>query len=180
MRVARARNLNRAQWPHLQGRQNIGAWIIAVTGLAKQRGSIMRHVAMALLLVLAPCATPVQAWSQAAIEVAAAPETIVIRLASFAFTPDHLRLRVGMPVRLQFVNESSGAHNFSAPAFFAASNFAPGSSPPPDGKLEVAERSTAELTLTPRVAGSFPVKCSHFLHSLFGMTGTIVVMAPAG
>jgi hypothetical protein len=30
------------------------------------------------------------------------------------------------------------------------------------------------------MAGSYPVECTHFLHGLFGMTGTIVVVGPAG
>jgi plastocyanin len=140
----------------------------------------MRHMAMSWLIVLTTCVTPVEVSSQPSQGPAAAPEAFPIRLTNFSYNPDHLRLRAGVPVRLQFVNESSGGHNFAARAFFAASTFAPGLLPPPDGKVEVAARSTVELTLIPRVPGTYPVECTHFLHSLFGMTGTIVVMEPAG
>ena len=48
-------------------------------------------------------------------------ETVTIRLSNFAFNPEQLRLRVGVPVRLHLENRSSGGHNFSSPALFAAS-----------------------------------------------------------
>ena len=140
----------------------------------------MRRVAMTFLLVLATCVMPIEVRSQPSQGAAAGPETIAIRLSNFAFTPEHLRLRIGVPVRLRFVNESSGGHNFSAPTFFAASAFAPGSTPPPDGKVEVTAGATVELTLTPRMPGTYKLECTHFLHSLFGMTGTIVVAGTAG
>jgi plastocyanin len=136
-------------------------------------------MAMFLFLVLTAGVIPDAARSQPS-QTTAAPQEIVIRLSSFAYDPDPLRLRAGVPVRLRFVNESNGGHNFVAPAFFAASVFAPGVSPPPDGKVEVAKGSTVELTLTPRAPGTYPVRCSHFLHSFFGMTGTIVVVGPSG
>lgn len=146
----------------------------------EESGTIMRHTATFLLLVLITCAVPGLVSSQPARGPAAAPEVIAVRMSNFAYDPDPLRLRAGVPVRLRFVNESGGGHDFAAPAFFAASAFAPGVVPPPDGKLEVAARSTAELTLTPRVPGTYEVRCTHFLHSLFGMTGTIVVTGPGG
>ena len=136
----------------------------------------MRNVTPTLLLALATSITPIAASSQTSV---AALETISIRLSNFAFTPDHLRLRVGVPVRLQFMNESSGGHNFTAPAFFAASTFALGATPPPDGKVELTAGTTVDLTLTPRVPGSYLVECTHFLHSLFGMRRTIEVVRPA-
>jgi plastocyanin len=103
-------------------------------------------------------------------------ETITVRLSSFSFAPDELRLRVGVPIRLHFVNVSSGGHNFSAPAFFGASIF-PSSPPPEDGTVEVAGGSSADVTLIPNLPGTYPFKCTHLLHSMFGMTGTIVVTA---
>jgi uncharacterized cupredoxin-like copper-binding protein len=33
-----------------------------------------------------------------------------------------------------------------------------------------------ELLLTPVVPGTYRLACTHFLHSLFGMTGTIEVV----
>jgi plastocyanin len=103
-------------------------------------------------------------------------ETVTIRLASFSFTPDQLQLRVGVPIRLHFVNVSSGGHNFSAPEFFGASIF-PSGSPPEDGTVEVASGSSVDVTLIPNLPGTYPFKCTHLLHSMFGMSGTIVVTA---
>ncbi len=35
-----------------------------------------------------------------------------------------------------------------------------------------------DIVLTPRAPGTYKVECTHFLHSLFGMTATIVVIGP--
>jgi uncharacterized cupredoxin-like copper-binding protein len=100
--------------------------------------------------------------------------TIAIRLSSFAFTPDQIRLRRGAPVRLQLVNESSGGHNFSAPEFFAASTF-PAGTAPPDGKIDVPAGKTIDIVVVPGTAGTYKLECTHFLHATFGMTGRIIV-----
>jgi plastocyanin len=80
---------------------------------------------------------------------AANPDEIDVHLSNFAFTPKHLHLHAGTMVTLHIVNDSNGGHNFSAPELFAASSFP---------------------------AAPHPL---HFLHSLFGLTGSIVVEAPA-
>jgi uncharacterized cupredoxin-like copper-binding protein len=103
-----------------------------------------------------------------------AAETITIRLSNFAFTPNQLSLRMGVPVDLHLVNEAGGGHDFSAPAFFAASAFPKGASPQ-GGKIDVPANGSADVTLIPRAPGTYKFECTHFLHSLFGMTGTIVV-----
>lgn len=101
-------------------------------------------------------------------------QTITVQLSSFAFTPDQLRLRAGTQVRLQLRNVSSGGHNFTAPAFFAASTIIAGT-PPRDGKVEVPADGSVDITLVPRTPGTYHARCTHFLHSLFGMTAMIVV-----
>ena len=101
-------------------------------------------------------------------------ETITVRLSNFEFNPENLRVRVGVPVRLQLVNDSSGGHDFSAPAFFAASAFVSGSQPH-DGAIDVPAKASVDVVVIPRTAGTYKVECTHFLHSLFGMTGTITV-----
>jgi plastocyanin len=102
-------------------------------------------------------------------------ETITVRLSNFAFAPDHLQLKAGVPVRLRLVNESGGGHNFSAPAFFAAASFPSGSSAPPDGEVAVGSHQTVEITVVPRTPGAYRLECTHFLHSIFGMHGTVEV-----
>ena len=100
--------------------------------------------------------------------------TILVRLSSFAFTPDQIRLRADVPVRLELVNESSGGHNFSAPEFFASSKF-PGGTPPSDGKIDLPAGGRIALIVIPGRPGSYKFECTHFLHAVFGMTGHIVV-----
>lgn len=130
----------------------------------------LRHVALAVFLTVAGVAS---AWSQPA------PPTIIIHLSNFEFNPSQLRLRVGVPVHLQLVNDSGGGHNFSAPAFFAASIVQAGI-PPHDGTIDVPAGGHVDITLIPRVPGTYKLKCLHFLHSLFGMTGTITVEPSLG
>ena len=102
-------------------------------------------------------------------------ENLTITLSNFAFNPEHIRLKVNMPIQLHLVNESGGGHSFSVPAFFAASSLEPGSSVPTDGKVEVGSHQTVDIILAPRVPGQYRVECTHFLHTLFGMHGTIEV-----
>jgi plastocyanin len=134
-----------------------------------------RIAAMTIALLAIPLEVPPTLWAQPSRDQTA--EIITVRLSSFAFNPDQLRLRVDVPVRLHLENQSSGGHNFSAPAFFAAGIY-PTGSPPQNGKVEVAGKSSVDITLTPRAPGTYKVECTHFLHSLFGMTGTIVVVGP--
>ena len=125
-------------------------------------------VMLGLSAVLAPFAVSAQpSQNQPA-------EAITIRLSNFAFAPAQLQLRVGVPVRLHLVNDSSGGHSFSAPALFAASAY-PSGAPPQDGTVQIAASSSVDITLVPRAAGTYKLECTHFLHSMFGMTGTIVV-----
>jgi plastocyanin len=108
---------------------------------------------------------------------APAPDIVTVHLSNFAFTPDQLRLRVGEPVHLRIVNDSTGGHNFTAPSLFSASTF-PDGSPPTSGKVEVGPKSSTDIVFVPRVPGTYRVECTHFLHSLFGMTGNVVVEVP--
>jgi plastocyanin len=127
------------------------------------------------LIVAAPAVALSQTRALAAAGPDAAPETITIRLSSFKYKPDHLQLRAGVPVRLRFVNDSDGGHDFSAPDLFSTSAYGPGSSPPERGRVDVPGHGTAEISIVPRRPGTYDFHCTHFLHSLFGMTGTVVI-----
>lgn len=102
----------------------------------------------------------------------ATPETVEVQLSSFAFAPNAIRLHAGRPVTLHLVNAGSGGHNFSAPEFFAAASGV--SSAVTHGTIEVPGHQSVDVTLTP-AAGSYHLKCTHTLHSSFGMHGEIVV-----
>jgi plastocyanin len=106
---------------------------------------------------------------------AAAPAGVSVNLANFSFAPNVVQLRAGVPTVLHLRNLSSGGHNFSAPAFFAASRIQPQSAAyVRKGRVEVPAGSSVDIALTP-AAGQYPLKCSHAFHSAFGMKGTIIV-----
>jgi uncharacterized cupredoxin-like copper-binding protein len=123
---------------------------------------MLRILSLAVMVALAAPAT-----SQ--------PTTAAVDLTNFKFTPAQLQLKANIPTILQLRNGSSGGHSFSAPAFFAAAHVDPASAGlVREGRVEVPAHATVQVQLTP-AAGKYPLKCSHTLHSVFGMTGTITV-----
>jgi len=136
----------------------------------------MRIIARASVIALAIFSTPSSGTAQQTTAPTRDIVTIAVRLSSFAFDPDHLRLKASVPIRLRLVNESSGGHDFSAPAFFAASTLLPGSSAPSNGEMAVGSHQSVEIALVPRTPGTYRVECTHFLHSFFGMHGTVEVI----
>ena len=122
----------------------------------------------ALILLPLVLALPAAALAQA-------PRTVEVRLTSFDFTPKTIHLRAGQPVTLRLVNPGNGGHDFSAPQFFAAARVAAGQGVAIDrGSIEVHGHQTVSVQLTP-ARGSYRLRCSHRLHSAFGMHGQIVV-----
>src|ERR1700722_9447677 len=113
-------------------------------------------------------------WSAPA---GAGPEvaTITVHVSNFAFAPDRMHLRSGVPVRLHIVNAGTGSHNFSAPALFLLASAFPDGAPPASGKVELAPWGSEDLLFVPRATGTYKLECTHLLHRLFGMTGNIVV-----
>ena len=107
-----------------------------------------------------------------ALAAAQSPRTVEVRLSNFDFTPNEIRLRAGEPVTLHLVNNGRGGHNFSAPQFFAAASGVSG--PVRRGAVEVAGHASADVRLTP-ARGHYRLRCTHTLHTAFGMTGEIVV-----
>ena len=119
-----------------------------------------------LLLVPLILALPGAATAQGA------TRTVDVQLSSFDFSPNALRLKAGEPIVLHLVNAGSGGHNFAAPKFFAAAGAVSG--PVKKGRVEVAGHQSADVRLTP-ARGTYKLRCTHTLHSSFGMTGTIIV-----
>jgi uncharacterized cupredoxin-like copper-binding protein len=139
-------------------------------------GEIMRIIGCASILALGAFSTPLPDGAQQTTVPASQSETFTVRLPNFAFDPNHLRLKASVPVRLRLVNVSSGGHDFSAPAFFAASSVPPGWSTPAGGEVKVVADQTVEIMIVPRTPGHCRLECTHFLHSIFGMHGTIEVV----
>jgi plastocyanin len=112
-----------------------------------------------------------------ALSASASAQTAVVpvELSNFKFTPNIIQLRAGEPVTLHLQNASGGGHNFSAPEFFAAARLdARSAALVRNGTVEIPGSDAVNITLVP-AAGSYRVKCSHTLHSAFGMKGTIAV-----
>ena len=103
-------------------------------------------------------------------------KTVEVDLSSFDFTPSLIQLEAGKPYVLKIVNTAKkGGHNFSAAKFFAAAAVSPQDAAKiAGGKIELRRGETASIHLVP-TAGTFKLTCTHFGHSILGMTGRIVV-----
>ena len=120
----------------------------------------------AIPLLLAPSALDVEGPTSRRVEVI---------LADFSYSPQTVRLRPDEQIVLRLTNRGSGGHNFAAPEFFAKAQLEPASAAlARKGKVEVKKGASVDLTLIP-AAGRYKLKCTHFLHGIFGMKGEIVV-----
>lgn len=105
-------------------------------------------------------------------------QKLEVVLDDYSFTPSQLVLRANQPYVLRLRNASGARHTFTAPEFFRTAALGPGGAPaqlPAAGSVSVAAGETASLDVLPLRPGSYPLSCDRPLHSLFGMTGTIVV-----
>lgn len=106
----------------------------------------------------------------------AGAQTVSVELSNFKFTPATLTLQHGVVYRLRFSNSSSGGHDFVAKEFFAAANIAPEDrAEVKNGGIDLDGKDVVEVRLVAGQPGTYKSHCSHFMHSSFGMTGTIVV-----
>jgi uncharacterized cupredoxin-like copper-binding protein len=102
---------------------------------------------------------------------------ITVSMTNYAFTPSTLTLKAGETYRLHFSNDAGKGHDFTAREFFQSSTIAAADK----AKLEDGEEveldggQSADIMLTPNKPGTYPVTCTHFMHSMLGMTGKIVV-----
>jgi uncharacterized cupredoxin-like copper-binding protein len=117
-----------------------------------------------LLLPLAFLAVPAAAQPEA--------RTVEVTLSNFDFTPSAVRLRAGEPIVLHLVNSANGGHNFAAPEFFAAASAVSG--PVSGGKVELHGHQSVDVRLTP-ARGHYHLRCTHMMHTAFGMSGEIDV-----
>jgi uncharacterized cupredoxin-like copper-binding protein len=102
-------------------------------------------------------------------------EAITISLTDYAFTPSSLELKAGTLYRLHFTNGGSKDHDFTAPEFFVASQIAADDQAKVKrGTVAIDKGQEIEVVVTP-VAGSYPFTCTHFMHKMMGMHGTITV-----
>lgn len=132
---------------------------------------MLKRIALAAV-VLAATRSPVLAqtpdWSQA--------KRVEIGLSNYAFAPQELHLQHGVPYVLHFANTASKGHDFSAPSFFATATIAAGDqSHVVKGAVDLEENQAADVKLIPNTPGTYAVTCTHFMHTMLGMTGKVVV-----
>ena len=102
--------------------------------------------------------------------------TLAVQLSNFKFAPNTIALNHGQPYVLRLVNVAGGGHDFTASKFFAAAAIAPADRRLiQEGVVEVPAGQVREIHLTAPAAGSYPLKCSHSFHKMFGMSGKIIV-----
>lgn len=130
---------------------------------------IARPAMIALAMLIASPAAPAQQVEDKA-------EQVDVLLSNFKFEPSTIQLRAGHSYVLHLVNGARGAHDFEAKTFFAAAQVDPGDRMKiPGGRIELRGGESVDIHLVAPGPGNFPVRCTHFMHSGFGMTGRIVV-----
>jgi uncharacterized cupredoxin-like copper-binding protein len=104
------------------------------------------------------------------------PTPIDVQLSDYRFTPTHIDLNSGQAYLLRLTNSSKHGHDLSAKAFFQAASLGRGGAAKVDnGEIEVAGGETVEVELTPGKPGSYEMHCPRPFHSMFGMSGKILV-----
>ncbi|GAA0728263.1 cupredoxin domain-containing protein [Sphingomonas japonica] len=103
-------------------------------------------------------------------------ERIEIEMSNFKYSPATITLAHDKPYVLHFVNHSGGGHDFVAENFFTAANVAPADRVyVKTGGIRLNGGEGLDIHIVAPAPGRYKAHCSHFMHSTFGMTGTIVV-----
>ena len=131
--------------------------------------SAIRTIAAGICLLLSePAIAQVPGTSPA--------QRIEIDLTSFKIQPATITLRHGQPYILHIVNKAHGGHDFVARAFFAAATLSSADRTLlGEGRVELTGGQMADIHLVAPAAGTYQVRCSHFMHSALGMKGTVIV-----
>jgi plastocyanin len=105
-----------------------------------------------------------------------AAKVINIELSEYKYSPMEIDLKVGQPYVFHLTNSGSKGHDLSAKAFFATVTLASGSAAKvKDGDVDLDEGESVDVALVPQKAGAYEMHCTHFMHSMLGMKGQIVV-----
>jgi plastocyanin len=123
---------------------------------------------LAALILSSSAAAQPDPWSGA--------RPLTLTLSSFKFEPSEILLEHGVPYRLRFENNASGGHDFAAREFFAAARIRPeDAAKVKGGRIELRGGENVDVQLIALSPGTYKVRCTHFMHSTFGMTGKVVV-----
>lgn len=127
-------------------------------------------------ILLAALAMTSSASAQPAAEVWASAHPMTITLSSFKYEPAQIALTSGAAYVFHFQNTSSGGHDFEAKSFFDRAQIMPADRPKVvEGKVALSGGESTDIHLIAPAAATFNVRCTHFMHKMFGMTGQIVV-----
>lgn len=103
-------------------------------------------------------------------------QPLSVKLSNFKFDPSTVDLKQGQPYDLKLENLSSGGHSFAAKDFFdAALIMEADQGKIIGGKVSLEGGQSIDIHLVARRAGTYKLRCTHFMHGAFGMTGEIVV-----
>src|SRR5262252_7621153 len=115
-------------------------------------------VALGIAAALAMAATD---WSKA--------ETVTVVTTEYAFEPNRLTFRAGMPYRLHLENRGKETHEFTAPAFLQSAEIRnPDAVSTDRTQILVQPGEQKDVYLVPR-RGRYPLACAD--HDWAGMTG---------
>ncbi len=111
-------------------------------------------------------AAPTIDWSK--------PQIVRVEMVDNRFVPDHLSFRQGVAYRLHVENHGKDLHEFTAPAFFAATTVRDPSKLANGGQdIVVQPGDTADIDLMPQRPGHYDLSCAD--HDWDGMLGSIEV-----
>ncbi|GIL40876.1 plastocyanin/azurin family copper-binding protein [Roseiterribacter gracilis] len=140
----------------------------------------MRILSTALLLAVTGCASniPANMAGPAAIGAVdwAKATTVEVHLGDFHFHPETLRFNAGAPVALVLINTGGTEHKFVAPRFFAEAVIKPGQARPGVDGITLKAGERTRIDLAPTRPDTYGLECTEMLHSMLGMSGSIVVV----
>jgi uncharacterized cupredoxin-like copper-binding protein len=147
----------------------------------------MRNLIFASLLcvVLSGCGQFDYVWDsdyRVAVADWSGMQTVSVILNEYSFTPDRLGFNVGVPYRLQIINEGSTKHYFTAEKFFRSiatrkvqSNSDGAIKAPYFTDLEVYPGKSLDLYFIPVKKGFYELECTFEGHAAMGMVGRISI-----
>ncbi len=104
------------------------------------------------------------------------PKLIEVQLYEYSYMPAEIDLDHGQSYVFRLTNTGNKAHDLSAKDFFASVALAPDSQGKvQNGDVEVDKGQTTDVAFTAGAPGTYEMHCSHFMHSMLGMKGKIVV-----
>lgn len=135
---------------------------------------VVHRIVVVGILMLAPVQAASQNspaepnWSKA--------EVVTVQLSNFRFTPSTITLKQGQTYALRVVNMAKGGHDFAAKEFFSAARIMDSDrAKVSDGKISLQGGQSIAVHFIMPHSGTYKLRCTHFMHSSFGMAGEIVV-----